>query len=359
MTRKSDLPDVNFFYLVMRSTYREIPLFLQLAKDHGIERVAFQMLLVDERNLGREPGLADEVNFDPREVRELYDLSRDTLEGSRPQFKNISVCGFHSLFEAHNLECSFLDEGRHSFYPDNEADSSRIDIGQAVPVDFRSCPNPWTLMYVTESGAVHICFMATPVGNLYETPLTSLWNSPKALAARNAILNGQYGGAGCSRLWCSWREGKKGEQSNSIAIPDLIKEFKRLSGNAVRAPESGSSSTDSSKVPASIRRLLTERTQRIAELEWNFATLCEKNQEMLETAGGQNQALARRVSELERVLHFRSGEDVQLASDPRLGKSFLSQFVKKSAIGVAIRLIQAFDWTSTKLKRLVNRICIK
>ena len=47
MRKKSDLPDVNFFFLVMRSTYREIPLFLQLAKDHCVERVSFQMLLVD------------------------------------------------------------------------------------------------------------------------------------------------------------------------------------------------------------------------------------------------------------------------------------------------------------------------
>jgi MoaA/NifB/PqqE/SkfB family radical SAM enzyme len=375
--QKSDLPDVNFFFLVMRSTYREIPLFLQLAKDHGVERVSFQMLLVDERNLSREPKLAAEVDFDQGEVRELYDLTRSAIEGRRGQFRSINVCGFQSLFESHNLETGFLDEGRFSFYPDNEAGNldftagtgcnaaaiedvrEKRESGQTTPDDFRLCPNPWTLMYVTETGAVHICFMATPVGNLYETPLISLWNSPKALAARSAMINGCYGAAGCSKLWCSWREGKTRDQPAQVAILDLIREFKRLSQNAVRAPAPDSELIGSGGIPTAIRRILTERAQRIAELEWNLVTLCEKNQDMLETADKQNQSLAQRVRELERVLHFTSGENVQLASEARFGRSYLTKLVKKSAIGGAIRSIQTLDWAGNKLRKFVNWICVR
>lgn len=344
---QSGLPDVNFFFLVMRSTFREIPLFLQMANDLGIERVSFQTLLVDERIFEREPGLAAEVSFDHGEVRELYDLTRDAMERWRGRFRSINVCGFQSLFESQHLETGFLDEGRFSLYPDNEGG------------DFQTCPNPWTLMYVTEAGAVHVCFMAAPVGNLYETPLITLWNSPKALAARSAMIEGRYGAAGCSRLWCSWREGKKQDEAGEAAIPELISEFKRLSQNAVESSARMPDTRDPGDLPATMRRILTERARRIAELEWNLVTLCEKNQEMLGTADKLNQSLALRVHGLERALRFTSEEQVPLASEVRCGRSHLGRLAKKAAIGIAIRSIRMLDRAGNGLRKFVNWICMR
>ncbi len=356
--RNAQLPELDFFFLVMRSNYREIPMFLQLATDHGIERVSFQMLLVDHRNLGREPGLGAEVAFEPDEVRELHDLARGALGQQRSSFRSINVSGFHSLFESHGLETGFLDEGRFSIYPDNAGKVSTHDARQPPGNEIELCPNPWTLMYVTETGDVHVCFMATPVGNLYETPLIRLWNAPRAVAARADIINGRYEAAACSKLWCSWREGKKSRPPAAAEIRALMDEFKGLTEAALKNPLPATESIEPDRMLVSVRRMLTERNQRIAELESNFVGLCEKNREMLEMADKQNQHLAGRVAALERVAtQFTSGGKVALATDVRFGKGLPAKILKKTAIGMAVRSIRILDWAGNRLRQLVNRLC--
>jgi len=374
----SSLPDVNFFFLVMRSNYREIPLFLQIAEEHGIERISFQMLQVDSRNLSREPGLTDEVDFKNSEVRELHALTRNALEGRRRGNRTINVCGFHSLFERHNLETDFLDEGRFSLYPDNtgmdadqvssESQEAETVIGndpetgkasRATASQVHLCPNPWTLLYVTETGDVHICFMERSIGNLYETPLMRLWNSPAAIAARADIINGHYEAAGCSKLWCSWREGKRNDQPSRVAVRELTEEFRRSSQQALGTPMPPPELTDSGRALTSVRRMLTERSQRIAELEWNLVSLCEKNRVMLETADKQNQLLAARINQLEHVAHLVPGDKVEVASDVRFGRSILTRILKKAAIGGAIRSIQTLEWASNNLRKFVNWTCFR
>lgn len=373
----SNLPDVNFFYLVMRSNYREIPLFLQIAERLGIERISLQMLQVDHRNLSREPGLTAEVDFQPGEVQELHDLTRNVLEEHRKN-RTINVCGFQSLFELHNLETDFLEEGRFSLYPDNTGNNSEqashdsrgtenatgnatetAETSRGTTSEIRLCPNPWTLMYVTETGQVHICFMGKSIGNLYETPLIRLWNSPAAIAARADIINGRYEAAGCSKLWCSWREGKRDNRPAHVAAHELIEEFRRLSQQALGTLEPVPELTLSGSGLASVRRMLTERNHRIAELEWNLVNLCEKNRTMLETADKQNQLLSARISELEHMVSFVSENRVGLASDVRFGSSVLNRILKKMAIGVAIRSIQTLEWASNNLRKFVNWTCVR
>ncbi len=368
----SNLPDVNFFYLVMRSNYREIPLLLQMAERLGIERISLQMMQVDHRNLSREPGLAAEVDFQPGEVRELHDLTRSLLEEQR-QNRTINVCGFHSLFEGHHLETGFLEEARFSLYPDNEGSSSdrespdsraaestmANETGGDDASEIGLCPNPWTLMYVTESGQVHICFMERAIGNLYETPLIRLWNSPPAIAARADIVNGRYEAAGCSKLWCSWREGKIDDRPAQVTVQELVEEFRGLSQQALGARRPGPDPAIPGSGLASVRRTLTERSQRIAELEWNLVSLCEKNRTMLETADKRIQQLSARIREIEHTMSFAPGNRVDLASDVRFGSSVLNRIVKKVAIGVAIRSILALERAGNGLRRFVNWVCVR
>lgn len=371
--RNSSLPDIDAFFLVMRSTYREIPLFLQLIRGLGIERVVFQILLVDDRNLSRDPGLSEEVNFDLKETRELYEITRSALEQGRKQFKNISVSGFHSLFERHGLEAGFLDEGRFSIYPDsdpgasgdeNAGDSGQCsqasgearETGQSSPTGLGAiplCPNPWTLMYITETGDVHICSMCVPVGNLYETPLIRLWNSPKAVAARSDMISGHYRAAGCSEYFCGWREGKRVHPPAQFRAREAIDQFKLRTQQALKAPEPLIEPSDSSLRLASIRRMLTQRTQRIAELESNLAELRETNQLQLESAERANRSLAERVAALE----HRLPSEPPPAGDIRFGKNPLARMAKKIAIGSAIRCIRMFDAAGQALRKFVRWVC--
>lgn len=356
--RNSRFPDLDFFFLVMKSNYREIPLFLELASEMGIERISLQLLLVDDRNLSREPQLASEVDFSQAEAAELHHLTHTAFERHRGRFRSINVSGLHTLFEAHNLETTFINEGRCSIYPDNPAPADVEPESNQSPArdEIDLCPNPWTLMYVTETGDVHVCFMARAIGNVFETPLIRIWNSPNAVGARHDIISGRYHAAGCSSLWCSWREGKTSAPSTHIPVAELMEEFKALTQRALAAPAS-EPDIDSAAGIASVRRMLAQRNQRIGELEGNLVCLCEKNQAMLDSAARQYSVVSARVMELERLLRFTSGERVEVPSDVRFGKGRLRRFAKKAAIGAAIRSIRALEWGGNRLRRFVNWTC--
>ncbi len=347
---KTDFPDVNFFYLVMQSNYKEIPSLLQTARDYGIKQVSFQIPVIDERNLSRDPGLASEIEFSEVQVKELHDLTRRSMEEKRREFRCINFSGLHSLFQKHSLDTDFLAEDRYSIYPgdneENKQSASKPD-GEAACNQIRLCPNPWTLMYVPENGDVHLCSAAPSIGNIYETPLISLWNSPKAIAMRSNIIEGRYEAAGCSRQWCSWREGKKSDQPEKIRLQDPISEFRRLTRQSAEKKETPTQ-LPADDLPKSVRRMLAERGQRIAELEARCFMLCEKKAEMSQATENEIRPHAPREP---------AGNEVLLLNEVRFGKSFLLNFLKRASIGTAIRSIQLLEWTIRGLKRFVNWLC--
>src|SRR5262249_17523047 len=113
--------------------------------------------------------------------------------------------GLKDLFDRHGLSSRFLAEQENGLYPDSD---DLVQLKPAVEEAFELCPNPWSTLFVAENGDVHLCFLAQPVGNLYRAPVLSTWNSPEAIAKRSDMISGRYMQSGCSRNWCSWREGK-------------------------------------------------------------------------------------------------------------------------------------------------------
>jgi MoaA/NifB/PqqE/SkfB family radical SAM enzyme len=309
----SSFPTLDAFFVLMRSNYREILPFLALMKNLGIYEVAFQTMLTDARNLPREPGLVNEVIKDPEEVRELYSIVQQTMTEERPHFRRISWSGLHSLFEHHGLDAAFLDEENSSLYPDQPSNpqgqpprtaerlsttKERPAVADRVPnrsglaksifipalpeVDWETdgkiklCPNPWSIMFVAENGDVTICCQAEPVGNLYESPLVKIWNSPRAIAKRSEMIQGRYLSSGCSALWCDWREGKTCATPNSQSRRELLQVFKQMY-DKVAVPELESPPLEVPGRLGAVRRLLENRERRIAELEASLADLWEKN----------------------------------------------------------------------------------
>ena len=298
----SDLPGLDSFYVVMRSNFREVPQYLELMKEVGVYEVALQTVLVDERNLTREPGLVNEVLSDPREVKEFHELLSEVLPQERRHFRRIAVSGLRSLFEEHGLDSGFLKEETLSLYPDQERGLESPDSGAAPAEEQDSirteetkhpapgvmeerielCPNPWSTVFITEGGDVLLCFLSEPVGNLYEQPLVRIWNSQRAMAKRSQMIAGDYLSSGCSDLWCSWREGKCSEKPAPETATHLRSEFKRLIQLALKP----AASEDRPEIPSylgAVRRLLTARERRITELETNLVDLCDKNRQILET----------------------------------------------------------------------------
>lgn len=305
----SAYPVIDTFFVIMRSNFREIPAYLALMAALGVRRASFQVMLVDERNLVREPDLGrDECLGTPEEVRELHALLQTVMERQAPHFHSLSWSGVSDLLRSHGLDSDFLHEQASTLTPDqDQRDSECLPDGTAltrftehVPPEIHpelgafpglrpededptqhTCPNPWSTLFITENGDVSLCFLSEPVGNLYQTPLVSIWNSPAAVAKRSHMLAGRYLGSGCSGLWCRWREGQTAAQSSVQSWRELLALTRdlvaRLQHAQLPQPEASLLDPRDRKGLQAVRRLLQARDTRIHELEAMVVKLWEQN----------------------------------------------------------------------------------
>jgi MoaA/NifB/PqqE/SkfB family radical SAM enzyme len=258
----SQLPYMSSFFVVMRSTFREIPLYLEHVRRLGIAEVTLEILQINNNNTAREPDLVnDEEIATDEEVAELHGLLRHTLECERVNFRMIRFSGVTALFERYGLDAAFLEERANGLYPDSD---------QLAPRDgstgFDLCPNPWTTLFITEYGDVHICFLAEPIGNLYETPLAALWNCPRALTMRRRMLQGRYADSGCTISHCSWREGMASSEPEPLGAAELATELRDLSVGR-SAPFKLNDADELPDGLGAVRRMLNSANRRVAELE--------------------------------------------------------------------------------------------
>jgi chromosome segregation ATPase len=136
---------------------------------------------------------------------------------------------------------------------------------------------------VAENGDVHVCFLSEPIGNLYETSISRMWNSQRAMAQRSDMVAGRYLESGCSPRWCSWREGKKPAPPRSDKLAELRAEAALLADRAARAQSLVETGEGPSAI-AAVRRMVASRDQRIKELEVMFVQLCDNNAAIHERA---------------------------------------------------------------------------
>jgi len=252
----SELPVLDSFFVILRSNFREIPRYLGLCVDHGFTDVALQTVEINHQNSTREPTLiADEVVARPDEVRELHAILSAVLPAARTAFRMVRLSGLQDLFERHGLDARFLSEQQNGLYPNSD------DLAGSQQ-SFDLCPNPWTTLFVAENGGVHLCFLSEPVGNLYQDPLPSIWNSPRAIAKRSDMIAGRYMRSGCSTRWCSWREGKVA----APLAPERRQEELLLERETELLPILKSETDRPSKLDA-VRRMLSEKDRRLREFE--------------------------------------------------------------------------------------------
>lgn len=246
----SDRPDLDSFFVIMRSNFREIPQYLELMRQRGMSGVALQTMQLNAVNTARTPTLeADEAIAERGEVEELHAMLRETLPRYRKEFRALRVSGLRTLFENHGLSATFLEEGENGLYPASDGLSAD---------GFDLCPNPWTTLFLAENGDAHLCFLSQPVGNLYAEPLAALWNSPAAMTKRSRMISGRYVASGCSRQYCGWRDGKPSHPPEADASG-------AESGEAARGrpwPEIETPST-----LALVRRLMAEEGRKRREIE--------------------------------------------------------------------------------------------
>jgi len=323
----SELPHLDSFFVVMRSNFREIPQYLELMAENGFTDVSLQTIEVNRHNAGREPALErDEVIADGAEIRELHGMMQDLLPRERRRFRMIRTSGMTSLFASQGLDTSFLREESEGLYPDSDdlaeapapaapstetpaalppsVDAQPQPSDCAAPaseaIDGALCPNPWTTLFVAENGDVHVCFLSEPIGNLYESSISRMWNSPRAMAQRSDMIGGRYLESGCSPRWCSFREGKKAAPPRPDTLAELRAETALLAERAHRT-ESLVPAAEGPSAIAAVRRMVASRDQRIKELETMFIQLCDNNAALLEKSQ-------------EHIAHLEAKADAALAA---------------------------------------------
>ena len=215
-------------------------------------------------------------------------------------------------------------EEANGLYPDSEGLAAG-PAGESSDVPFDLCPNPWTTLFVVENGDVHLCFLSEAIGNLYAAPLASLWNSPRALAKRSQMIAGRYLASGCAPQYCSWREG--GRPANGLAnTRELLLRIGQLKSQVMeRKPEA-----PGDRLPfelGAVRRMVSSRDRRIAEIETLFQELCETN-------GQFHQSSQKRIDELEALLRGESGV-----------------FRERPIVRAAFRMSRAWERLTGRLRR--------
>ncbi|MFN7998172.1 MAG: radical SAM protein [Bryobacteraceae bacterium] len=275
----SEMPYLDSFFVVMRSNFRELPEYFRLIADSGFSEVSLQTMEVNAENSSREPVLLrDEVISDAAEVRELHAILSGLLPTARRHLGAVRTSGFTSLFSEKGLDTGFLKEGSAGLYPD----SIGMLGDSRVPEERVSlCPNPWSTLFVAENGDVHLCFLSEPVGNLYQAPLISIWNSPAALAKRSRMISGRYIVSGCSARWCSWRDGKKAADAASVGIEADMQSMKHLADRAVAMLPLDTVDEKLSGV-AAVRRQLAMRERSMREMHAILNDVCDTNREIHE-----------------------------------------------------------------------------
>ncbi len=424
----SALPHLDSFFVVMRSNFREIPQYLELASANGFTDVSLQTMEVNNNNASREPALErDETIADGAEIRELHSIMQEVLPRQRRRFRMIRTSGMTSLFAAQGLDTSFLREESEGLYPDSDdlAEEAYLDgsgdtavtalrpnaaaaepgpseepaatalrpnaaavepavaaadrpngapAGLAVATALRPngaavepgpseepvaialrpngdtapkaappeedpaaalCPNPWTTLFVAENGDVLVCFLSEPIGNLYETPINRLWNSPQTMAKRSDMVAGRYLESGCSTRWCSWREGKKAPAPRPEKLVELRAETAIFADRAARARALVPASETPSAI-APVRRMVASRDRRIKELEVMLDQLCDTNAAIQEKAQehiGHLEAKAEAaVAELEKTTAIREQTQKHIAHLEAKAEAVVAELEKTTAI---------------------------
>lgn len=263
----SEYPYVDSFFVVMRSNFREIPDYVRMVRELGLVAVSLQTLEITRENGARFPTLdREETIADRAEVVELHRLVRETIERERPHIL-IRTSGLTTLFEQHDLDAAFVAEEEHGLYPDADG---------ATAGGRELCPNPWTTLFVVENGDVHLCFLSEPVGNVYEEPLVSIWNSPRAVAKRSRMAAGRYRASGCSPQWCGWREGAPLEGPSGERRKQALADFHAL---VARASQLAPDPAETYSELAAVRRMMQDGRRRLSEWDGLFQELCRVNQE--------------------------------------------------------------------------------
>lgn len=157
--------------VIMRSNYRELRGFIEMAARYGIYAVTFSPI----RGI-----FGNENIFDSKDP-EAYQFIRDTIPEVEKLARDLGV-------------------RLNNWLPVYEDSSS--DCGSGEPESYDSsneklfCHAPWQRLTIDNMGSVrpHIFCLNKDIGNVDNMSLKEIWNSPEMTTYRKRIISGEYSG---------------------------------------------------------------------------------------------------------------------------------------------------------------------
>ena len=150
------LPTVSFRFTALKKNVAELPAFVELAAQVGVDTVHVGYMTTPR-------------HVDQREsLWHHADLARDSFAEAQTRAERLGV----------DLRLPGLIGG---------TPRAAKDVG--------ICPLPWTQMYIDPNGDVRLCCNAWDeagvMGNLHEEPLASIWNGERLREVRRSLLAGE------------------------------------------------------------------------------------------------------------------------------------------------------------------------
>lgn len=168
----SKTPHIRLQFVMQKANYRDIPAFLDLAEELGVEAVYFQAidLAVDEYV---DAELIDELigDINKDEFKAIIDLAAEKSSHMKMATNLPDLArGFEEIWEKYRLVASH---------------DSPTDV----------CLMPWTSLYITVDGDVRPCcsFSASDgmtMGNIFQEDFMTIWNNDKYQKLRKAFRKG-------------------------------------------------------------------------------------------------------------------------------------------------------------------------
>jgi MoaA/NifB/PqqE/SkfB family radical SAM enzyme len=166
-------PRVSLWFVGMQENLHELPAFVRLAAELGVPEVYLQRLVY----FGTGERLEDGTTMAPEQ----------SLFGTLEQRQAELIAECEAL--AAELELTFQASGATTPH-------ESVAVKGAHP--WQGCCRPWALMYITANGTALPCCIApfaTPdyqqitLGNVFERPLTEVWNDQPYQELRAAVLS--------------------------------------------------------------------------------------------------------------------------------------------------------------------------
>jgi MoaA/NifB/PqqE/SkfB family radical SAM enzyme len=171
--------------VIHRLNFRNWPAIIDAAKDIGIDQVSFLPADVSSHAFNRQQAWEvqkqSEIVIAEQELPELQQIVNGLMSNYRASFDTCFIAESQSkIQDIYNYYAAFYGHN---------------------PFPFKKCNAPWVSAVIEADGDIKPCFFMDSIGNIADTELATVLNSPKSISFRKALDTA--GHSTCEKCVCS------------------------------------------------------------------------------------------------------------------------------------------------------------